>query len=99
MASRSRRACSKACAADQARRAAARRATMATPCARPTSQTVSSATPPPPAGTAREVTEHRAVTYRCHHCWGATTAAFPETVTAHVQYGPRLRATAVYLNV
>src|SRR3954451_18873592 len=46
-----------------------------------------------------EVTEHRAMTYRCHHCRGATTAAFPETVTAHVQYGPRLRATAVYLNV
>jgi len=46
-----------------------------------------------------EVTEHRAVTYRCHHCRGATTAAFPEAVTAHVQYGPRLRATAVYLNV
>src|SRR3954470_11405659 len=46
-----------------------------------------------------EVTEHRAVTYRCHHCRGATTAAFPETVTAHVQYRPRLRATAVYLNV
>jgi transposase len=46
-----------------------------------------------------EVTEHRAVTYRCQHCRGATTAAFPETVTAHVQYGPRLRATAVYLNV
>jgi len=46
-----------------------------------------------------EVTEHRAVTYRCHHCRGATTAAFPKTVTAHVQYGPRLRATAVYLNV
>src|SRR3954463_4182168 len=133
MASKSRRACSKACAADQARRAAARRATMATPCARPTSQTVSSAPPPPPAlteppapptrrpceacltdtmvtGEERrqvfdlpqphlEVTEHRAVTYRCHHCRGATTAAFPETVTAHVQYGPRLRATAVYLNV
>jgi transposase len=39
------------------------------------------------------------VTYRCHRCRDATTAAFPETVTAHVQYGPRLRATAVYLNV
>jgi hypothetical protein len=26
----------------------------------------------------------RAVTYRCHHCGNATTAAFPETVTAHV---------------
>jgi len=46
-----------------------------------------------------EVTEHRAVTYGCHHCRGATTAAFPEMVTAHVQYGPRLRATAIYLNV
>jgi transposase len=28
-----------------------------------------------------------------------TKAAFPDTVTAHVQYGSRVRATAVYLNV
>jgi transposase len=46
-----------------------------------------------------EVTEHRAAVYRCHHCSGVTKAAFPDAVTAHVQYGPRVRATAVYLNV
>jgi transposase len=46
-----------------------------------------------------EVTEHRASVYRCHHCSGVTKAAFPDTVTAHVQYGPRVRAAAVYLNV
>ena len=46
-----------------------------------------------------EVTEHRAAVYCCHHCSGVTKAAFPDTVTAHVQYGSRVRATAVYLNV
>ena len=46
-----------------------------------------------------EVTEHRAATYCCQHCRGTTTAAFPGTITGHVQYGPRLRAAAVYLNV
>lgn len=46
-----------------------------------------------------EVTEHRASIYRCHHCSGVTKAAFPDAVTAHVQYGLRLRAAAVYLNV
>ncbi len=46
-----------------------------------------------------EVTEHRASVYRCRHCSGVTKAAFPDTVTAHVQYGSRVRATAVYLNV
>ena len=46
-----------------------------------------------------EVTEHQASIYRCHHCHGTTKAAFPDTVTAHVQYGSHLRATAVYLNV
>ncbi len=46
-----------------------------------------------------DVTEHRATVYRCHHCRGDTTAAFPETVTAPVQYGPHVRAAAVYLNV
>ncbi len=45
-----------------------------------------------------EVTEHRSATYRCTHCHGVTKAAFPADVTAHVQYGPRLRAAAVYLN-
>jgi transposase len=46
-----------------------------------------------------EVTEHRASVYRCHHCSGVTKAAFPDAVSAHVQYGPRVRAAAVYLNV
>jgi len=46
-----------------------------------------------------EVTEHRAATYCCQHCRGTTTAAFPGTITGHVQHGPRLRAAAVYLNV
>ncbi len=46
-----------------------------------------------------EVTEHRAAVYCCRHCSGVTKAAFPDTVTAHVQYGSRVRATAVYLNV
>src|SRR3954462_8253649 len=46
-----------------------------------------------------EVTEHRASVYRCHHCSGVTKAEFPDAVTARVQYGPRLRADAVYLNV
>ncbi len=45
-----------------------------------------------------EVTEHRSAIYRCTHCHGVTKAAFPADVTAHVQYGPRLRAAAVYLN-
>ena len=46
-----------------------------------------------------EVTKHRAATYCCQHCRGTTTAAFPGTITGHVQHGPRLRAAAVYLNV
>lgn len=46
-----------------------------------------------------EVTEHQASIYQCHKCQGVTKAAFPEAVTAHVQYGPRVRAAAVYLNV
>src|SRR4051794_26822909 len=47
----------------------------------------------------REDTEHLAVTYRFQHSRGATPAGFPETGTAYGQYGRRLRATAVYLNV
>lgn len=46
-----------------------------------------------------EVTEHQVSIYRCHHCQCTTKAAFPDTVTAHVQYGRRVRAAAVYLNV
>ena len=51
---------------------------------------------PPPR---LEVTEHQAMIYCCAHCQATTTAAFPEAVTAHVQYGARIRAAAVYCNV
>jgi len=46
-----------------------------------------------------EVTEHQAVIYRCAHCRGQTTASFPEGVASPAQYGPRVRAASVYLNV
>jgi transposase len=46
-----------------------------------------------------EVTEHQASIYRCQHCRGQTRAAFPDGVTSPVQYGPRVKATALYLNV
>jgi transposase len=45
-----------------------------------------------------EVTEHQASIYTCACCRGVTSAAFPADVTAHVQYGPRIRAAAIYLN-
>ena len=44
------------------------------------------------------VTEHRAFTCRCGNCGGETRAAFPEDVTAPVQYGARLAAVVVYLS-
>ncbi len=44
-----------------------------------------------------EVTEHRASIYTCACCRGVTRAAFPDEVTAHVQYGPRIRAATIYL--
>jgi transposase len=46
-----------------------------------------------------EVTEHQAMIYACAHCRGETRAAFPAGVSAPAQYGERLRAAAVYLNV
>jgi len=46
-----------------------------------------------------DVIEHQAMIYRCAHCRGQTTAAFPEGVASSAQYGPRVRAAAVYLNV
>jgi transposase len=45
------------------------------------------------------VTEHQAAIYRCAHCRGQTRAAFPEGVVSPTQYGERMRAAAVYLNV
>ncbi len=46
-----------------------------------------------------EVTEHQAAIYCCGHCRATTTATFPDGVNAHVQYGKRIRAAAVYCNV
>ena len=42
------------------------------------------------------VCEHRAARRRCA-CWHVTTAAFPAGVSAPTQYGPRMRALAIYL--
>ena len=44
------------------------------------------------------VTEHRAHACRCGTCGAETRAAFPEDVTAPVQYGARLAAIVVYLS-
>jgi transposase len=44
-----------------------------------------------------QVTEYQAEGKQCPHCQRATRAAFPQAVTAPVQYGPRVGATAVYL--
>jgi transposase len=43
------------------------------------------------------VTEHRAHICSCAQCGKRTQAAFPEGVTAPVQYGARICATVVYL--
>lgn len=43
------------------------------------------------------VTEHQAESKRCK-CGFLTTAAFPENVTAPVQYGPEVQSLSVYLN-
>ena len=44
-----------------------------------------------------EVTEHQAAIYVCEQCRGVTRAA--EGVAAPAQYGERVRAAAIYLNV
>ncbi len=43
------------------------------------------------------VTEYQGHTVRCPACHATTTGVFPPDVTAPVQYGPRVRAVAVYL--
>jgi len=43
------------------------------------------------------VTEHQALHVRCPACQRVTAAAFPAEVPSRAQYGPRLRALAVYL--
>jgi transposase len=44
-----------------------------------------------------QVTEHQAVHVRCRACQAVSVGTFPEDVPSRAQYGPRLRALAVYL--
>jgi transposase len=45
------------------------------------------------------VTEHQASIYRCAHCRGETKATFRVGVVSPTQYGERIRAAAIYLNI
>ena len=44
-------------------------------------------------------TEHRALVYRCACCGLRTKAGFPEGVVSPTQYGERIKAAAIYLNI
>ena len=44
-----------------------------------------------------QVTEHQALHVRCPACQTVTAGTFPAKVPSRAQYGPRLRALAVYL--
>jgi transposase len=44
-----------------------------------------------------QVTEHQALHVRCPSCQAVTAGRFPVAAPSRVQYGPRLRALAVYL--
>ena len=43
------------------------------------------------------VTEHQALHVRCPHCQQVSVGTFPAEAPSRAQYGPRLRALAVYL--
>lgn len=43
------------------------------------------------------VTEHQALSVRCPSCQQVTAGTFPPEASSRAQYGPRLRALAVYL--
>src|ERR1700704_2004728 len=45
------------------------------------------------------VTEHQASIYLCAHCRGETKAAFAAGVVSPTQYGERIKAAAIYLNI
>jgi transposase len=51
-----------------------------------------------PSDLTLQTVEHQAFAKTCPHCHTSTQAQFPQQVPAWVQYGPRLRALAVYLS-